>query len=342
MEIDFSKVEEYKVDLKQVLLDKIGEEQIIGRYIGELNYNSPILSPLRKERNPSFTIKKFSDGKVVWKDWGTGKYGDCFNLVQELYNCSFNEALKIIMSDFQIRNYDRIPFVKREEVVESKKKEKYILVKKQPFTKVDKEYWNKFGISLNTLTRFNVSSVKELYLFREHDIIFNKYYTSSCPIYAYQFNSYKTENYKIYMPLADKKVKWIFNGSKDDIEGYDMLPSTGELLIITKSLKDVMSLYELNYPAISLQGEHNKLEEELLNKLCKRFDNIICLYDNDDAGKKAILGYFDEKKQKFIPGIHQINNVPYIFLEKEKDISEYIEKYGKNKAKEMLYNIIGI
>jgi DNA primase len=330
MEIDFSKVEEYKVDLKQVLLDKIGEEQIIGRYIGELNYNSPILSPLRKERNPSFTIKKFSDGKVVWKDWGTGKYGDCFNLVQELYNCSFNEALKIIMSDFQIRNYDRIPFIRKEEVIATKKKEKYILVKKQPFTRVDKEYWNKFGISLNTLTKFNVSSVKELYLFRENDIIFNKYYSSSCPIYAYQFNSYKTENYKIYMPFADKKHKWLFNGSSSDVEGYSELPLYSNLLILTKSLKDVMAYWECGYSAISLQGEHNKLDKEFLQKLYGRFDNILVNYDLDDAGIKAAKALNIE------------HGLSYFTIDEGKDLSGYIELYSKDRAKEMLYNIIGI
>lgn len=330
--IDFSKVNE-GFDLKQIVLSKIGEEEILERYIGELNFNSPILSPLRKERNPSFTIKRMPDNKIIWRDWGIGLSGDCFKLVQELYGCDFHEALKIIMSDFKIKRYDYNGIINSNFTKVSKetvRKETYIFVEKQPFRLSDRVYWHKFGISLNTLAKYNVHSAKNIWLFKDDKLTYHKEYTTNCPIYAYQFNSYKTENYKIYTPFAEKKFKWLFSGQKEDIEGFDQLPLKDTLLVLTKSLKDVMAYNELNYSAISLQGEHNKLEEDLLDKLYMRFDNIIVNYDNDLAGIKAA------------EALNKKYGLSCFVLNEGKDLSGYIEINGKHKAKEMLYNIIGM
>ena len=54
-------------------------------------------------------------------------------------------------------------------------------------------------------------------------------------MYAYKVNS----KFKIYRPLNSKYTKWRTNLEITDIQGYAQLPDTNDLLIITKSLKDI-------------------------------------------------------------------------------------------------------
>lgn len=63
-----------------------------------------------------------------------------------------------------------------------------------------------------------------------------------------------------------------------------MLPKSGDAIVITKSLKDIMVLYELGIPAIAPISENCYLTEAQHNKLVKRFDKVVLFYDNDRAG----------------------------------------------------------
>ena len=64
-----------------------------------------------------------------------------------------------------------------------------------------------------------------------------------------------------------------------------MLPkSGGDYVVITKSLKDVMVLYEFNIPAIAPNSETLFISDKQLEKLKSKFKNIIVFYDNDCAG----------------------------------------------------------
>ena len=103
------------------------------------------------------------------------------------------------------------------------------------------------------------------------------------------------------------------------IQGWEQLPESGDLLIITKSYKDVMLLYEYNIPAIAPNGEYVIISEEVINSLKKRFKNIFILFDNDLAGVKNSHKY----KKAY-------NDIPIIFLKRKysKDISDF---YKKNK-----------
>jgi len=97
--------------------------------------------------------------------------------------------------------------------------------------------------------------------------------------------SYKVYNhFKIYRPLADKHSKWRNNLTEYDIQGYKQLPKSGDVLFITKSLKDVMVLYELGYPAISPSSETTFISDIVLKRLLKRFKHVFILFDRDVTG----------------------------------------------------------
>ena len=123
----------------------------------------------------------------------------------------------------------------------------------------------------------------------------------------------------------EQKYKWLFSGgAANDIEGFDQLPLIGDRLILTKSLKDCMCYNVIGYPAISLQGEANKLEQDLVTKLLKRFNEIIINYDNDEAGHKGAKRISDQYGFKSI------------FIDGAKDLSDYIKSNNITKAKKMI------
>ena len=68
------------------------------------------------------------------------------------------------------------------------------------------------------------------------------------------------------------------------IQGIHMIPKYGEYLVITKSLKDVMCLYNYNIPSIAPGSETSFISDNQLSRLKQRFKKIIVFYDNDIPG----------------------------------------------------------
>lgn len=336
LKLDFSNINEYPIT-KEEILNKISEVDIVEYYLNiKLKYNTVICSPFREDKNPSFSFKINNDLSVLARDWGTGDNYDAFSIVQQLYNCNFTECLNIISSDFGIRR-EGIPFDKKlllnnPDELKTKylidKQKSIITIEPQAFTKTDIDYWSRYHISLKTLVKFDVFSCK--FVWYNGNLL--RTYSKINPVYAYKFTKFKQYSYKVYSPLTDnKKYKWLFNGSKDDLEGFDQLPLIGDILVVTKSLKDVMVLYELGIPAISLQGEVNKFEYDIYVKLAKRFNKLYVLYDNDDTGIRSSNRIVEDF------------NIKQIFIPKDsncKDIAEYIECYGIEESKKLMCNLI--
>lgn len=66
-----------------------------------------------------------------------------------------------------------------------------------------------------------------------------------------------------------------------------MLPKNGDYVLVTKSQKDCMVLYELGIPSVAPISENLFLTDSKYKKLKERFGKIILLYDNDYAGIRA-------------------------------------------------------
>lgn len=217
------------------ILSRVTEYDIYARYIGQFKIGYIYNSPFREDKNPSFGIfRSRKTGKLLFKDHGNGLCGDVIRFVQEYTGITnYNELLKQIVKDLNIKNNTVLKSTKAYE----KSEETVIGVVRQEFTNVDKEFWQQFGITLDTLKKYNVSSIK-YYLC---DGIVKGIYKDESPMYAYKVY----DKFKIYRPLADKYTKWRNNLTEYDIQGLEQLPEKGELLIITKSLKDVMCLKEM-------------------------------------------------------------------------------------------------
>jgi len=311
------------------LLKHITEYDIYRYYLGsKFKINSIISSPFREDKHPSFGIFKSDTGALLWKDQATGKTGNVVTFVKEVENLYHNkQALKFIYNKL-IRGDLKLSKegIKVKEFFN--KVRKTISIKRQNISKEDDDYWGSYYISRETLKKFNVSPISFFWI---DDELQYYNYTKDNPMYAYKI----FEKFKIYMPKAKlKKDKWRTNCTSIDIQGYEQLPNKGDLLIITKSLKDIMVLYELGYTAVALQSENDKLNHKIFNNLSERFKKLVILFDNDSPGQEAAGKLSAEY------------NIPYVMIDSSnltlynvKDISDYIQTFGRDNTIKLLKSL---
>lgn len=299
------------------ILSKVTEYDIYSKYIGHFKIGLIYNSPFRKDKNPSFGIfysKK--SGRLLFKDHGTGECGDVIKFVS-LYTSitNYNDILNRIVKDLNITNNTVLKASKEYKIPT----ETVIGVVRQDWTDIDKQYWSQFSITIDTLKKFNVSSIK-YYLCNG---IVKAIYKDTNPMYAYKVYNH----FKIYRPLADKYTKWRNNLQEYDIQGFQQLPKKGDLLIITKSLKDVMCLYEMGYTAISPASESTFIPDKVLDMLKSNFKRILICFDRDVSGvknmrkislKTGLNGFLVHKKYK------------------SKDISDAVKNNGFEEIKQWL------
>jgi hypothetical protein len=306
------------------LFQKVTEYDVYSYYIGGAFKIGKIFnSPIRQDNNPSFGIfKSKATGSLMFKDLATGDTGNCIKLVRILFNLTYKEALMKINLDFKaglIKVSEEGIYTKNV----YKPRNSFISIKRIPFSKQDLIYWGSYSIKKSTLDLYQVTSTKVVWL--DEDIIWRT--SIDNPIYAYKVY----DKFKCYRPKAEKDKKWISNLTSYHIQGFQQLPTSGNLLIITKALKDVMVLHELGYNAIAPNGENHSISTNIVEQLKERFNHIVLLYDRDEAGLKGTRKLFKE------------HNFNFIFIPKKyktKDISDFTQKYNKDKTEELLNSLL--
>lgn len=255
------------------ILSKVSEYDIYKTYFGEFEVGKLYHSPFRHDSNPSFAIYVGKHGNLMFKDHGTGVCGNVVKFVGLITNeTDYKAILSRITHDLKIGSIN----VCHEPIKYLQPTETIIGIVRQPFTDIDVKYWAQYHISVDTLKLFNVNSIA-YYLCNG---IVKMRYNEFNPMYAYKVYNH----FKIYRPLADKRNKWRNNLTEHDIQGYKQLPKEGDTLFITKSLKDVMCLYELGYAAIAVSSETTFIPQDVLKRILKRFKHVYILFDRDVTG----------------------------------------------------------
>ena len=315
---------------KDEILKYITELQILERYCSNYkSLDSSFKSEFYTDKNGSCRIVISASGIPYYTDYGNGDYFLAFDYVSKKYGSNYHETCNIIANDFGLKstNFKVTPqLLLANDVPKLVKIKSNIQVVIRPFNLLDYYYWNQFNISLATLQFFNVKACKNVYLVKgDKHYVFN--HKNDNPLYSYKFFKNNTEYLKIYSPYsATKEGKWLSNVGADCLQGYDQLPEVGDILFITKSLKDVMTFYELGYSAVGLQAETNKLSKKSYNELVKRFKRVILVLDRDDQGYTSTGDFLLEY------------DIEFFFIDKEKDVSDYIKKYGLKKAEKLIKN----
>jgi len=310
---------------REDILKYITQEEIYSFYLGEdITHLGIFHSPLRADNIPSFALyfHKTDRNILMFYDFATKDCGDFVVLVIRLFNLSYPEALRKIAYDLGLSNFNIDASKQVVQYTRIVHKDKIRLgVKTRDWLQKDKEFWISFGIKKSTLQKFNVHAIN--YIF------YNETAVKTSEL-AYVYIEIKDEkvSYKIYQPLEIKIKKWINNADYSVHQGYMQLPKSGDLLIITKSLKDVMSIHDcLGIPAIGLQSESVMMKDSVMDEYKSRFKKVICLFDNDEAGKKLSKS-FTEKY-----------NIPYFFvpeMPKVTDFSDLVKARGILEAVDII------
>ncbi|MBC7747873.1 MAG: AAA family ATPase [Methylotenera sp.] len=288
-----------------------------GRLISGKNINNPFLA--EKQKTPSFNIFcALPQHEWRYKDFATGDEGSCFDLVMKLLNQSFPEALETINRDHCLNLETTTNTTQTPKQTTSEESKVNFSVKKRPFNNAELAFWQKYGISLDTLQRYNVAAVEEFTNICKEGKSYNIRCNTEKFIFAYDNGSWL----KLYKPLDEKQYKFQYLGTKEQgyIFGWSQLPTKGENIFITGGEKDVMSLAAQGFNAISLNSETATLEKGIADVLKLRFKNIIVLYDNDTTGvKQSELLVVEHNFYKIT-----LPSIPY----NGKDISDFFASGG--------------
>ena len=304
---------------KDMILSRIREIDIFSYYCPSFKeLGVKFCSELRDDKSPSVSIIIWQN-RLLYKDFGHPEHTfDCFSYIMKKYNCSFYDALRVVDNDFglNLSSFKEtigfsmgVPATRTTKKVEQKR---VVIIRKRrrKWMRKDQEFWSQFFITKTTLIKFAVCPITHYWINE------NRF---SCDLsYAYKIG----KKYKIYSPYED--TKWISNTTRRHVQGYVQLPDRHDICVVTSSLKDVMSLYELGIPAIALQSEMQMPDKALVHELQERFGVIALFYDND----------FDNVNN---PGqtmankiIREFPNFVNIVLPEQygvKDLSDYIAKY---------------
>lgn len=304
------------------ILSEVSEFDIFNYYITEFeDVGIPFCSELREDNNPSCCIQEYR-GRLLYKDFGNGEAHNVFSYIKSKFSVSFIDALCIISNDFGLsyHSVDRSPSMgeigRITQAERTQSKELQFSLSTRKFNDhVDKKFWfDRYNIDKPDLQIYNIKPLK---WFRINGFRINESYRQ--PIYAFKLDR---NIFKIYRPFSEKK--WFSNVSKHHYQGYDQLPTHGNTLIITSSMKDVIVLAKIGIPAIAPQSESQKIPKSFMEELKKRFINVVVLYDHDEAGIQAANKLSEE------------HSIPILFTQ-YKDPSDSVMSKGFENTKQEIW-----
>lgn len=309
---------------KKYILDNIDEIDIFSEYLNIddadiercIKDNLLICNPTRVDDNPTVGFKYNSKSRLKMRDFAGYFWGDCFDLVAFIYALNVNDK-----SDFYKILYDiavRFGLIKddrykQHSIAITKKRIKHIRAEKRiieitvrHWNNKDIEYWKTIfkneQYTKQYLDYFNVYPVEHYWIDRTSQPAPKYFYKANDPCYAYYFGKdyNNIDDIKLYFPLRDRHSKFPkFITNYGSIGGLNYLPSTMDYMLITKSYKDVMSLYSFinpfnpNVGIITLSSESTPISvidyDALSSRVTKYFRNskykaVFTLLDFDLTG----------------------------------------------------------
>lgn len=263
---------------------------------------------------PSMVIFCRGD-RYFFKDFSTDIGGDSTLFVSKFFSISKGEAINKIINDYRCylsnRGHLDVPVIKQRS---SYALESYDT---RSWTQRDADYWLAYGIDSYILEEYNVKPLSSFTFSKNEDGEYSIFNTQKAYVYGY----FRSDNtlYKIYQPYNKEKK---FMKLATYIQGMDQLKFNQDTLIITSSLKDGMCLKKLRYPVefIAPDSEGSVIRSETITYLKTKYNKIMCMFDNDTAGIKAMEKY------------KELYDLPSIILPMEKDLSDSVKKYGQRKV----------
>jgi len=314
---------------QEQILDQISEKDLFRFYCPNfVDVDTFFVSDLRKETKPSCRVTDFG-GYLLYKDFGSSEPGtNIWGYLMRKYNCSYRDTFDIVANDFNLKHSE---IVKGEinyssSITKAEPSRRTVIkIKVRPWMLLDKNYWyERYSIDKLRLEEYTVKPISNFWI---NDTLF--YSDQPSFSYDYYFHNGRLLR-KIYQPLS--KWKWYSNIDNTVVQGIANIPKYNDLLIITKSLKDIMCLRNLGYYSVAPNNEVSWLPEQVWQKFLGRYKQMFIFFDNDEAGMINAQRFSNQY------------GIPYFYLPIEpdvKDISDYIDKYRNvDKAKQLMKNYI--
>lgn len=320
------------------ILSKVTEADILSYYLGVTTVPTIINSPLRKDNRPSFGLYSPNGKRVYFVDFATKDRGGLFDLLGQMWNCSYKEVLTRINEDISkfcsganIHSYT--PCAVRS--TNSYNKNTDLQCKIRDWRDYDIEYWASYGITLDWLKYAEVYPISHKIVIKDgHRYVFG------ADKYAYAYVEHKDNKtfIKIYQPLNKKGYKWTSNIDRSVWSLWTKIPKYGNNLILSSSVKDCLNIMcNLGIPSICLQGEGYLPKPQIMKELKSRYKNIIIFFDNDFNNPNN-PGHNDAKR------LSEEYNLKMIEIPKEyesKDPSDLYKNHGKEVYLKIMNEILG-
>ena len=315
---------------KQTILEKVSQVNIFATYLGisvETIYNcinngELICNPLRIDNHPTAGFRYNNKGKLKFKDFANDEFwGDCFDIVALVMSNIYNKPYNISNKEDFIKVLRHITFTFKDifygkekdinvindintaiNVIKHKKPIIELVVREWNYN--DEKYWNTFGVSIKFLNLNFIYPVEQYYINRNINPEPKYFYSTNDPCYGYFLgkDSNSVNNIKLYFPKRNKDItRFITNCNH--LEGiYNLDRNDYNIIVITKSTKDRVSIGSAIMKNLFLYGglikdrigiiniphETYKLrnnEYDWLQSKLTENGKIVSLMDNDRTGK---------------------------------------------------------
>lgn len=327
-----------------------------------------IHSPIRLDVHPTCGFRYDNRGKLKFKDFAGYFWGDCFDAVAYVISNmpkyknldvnskqGFFEVLKHITFTFKDIFYGdaKDPLISQniQETLSKIKKDKQIIeLVIRNWNDHDEQYWKQFGVDLQSLNINFIYPIEQFYINRKSNPEPKYYYSEKDPCYGYILGKDRQGiyNIKIYFPNRNKSttrfitncnhLEGIYQLSNDDYDIIVLTKSTKDRVSMYSCLKTINSLYGLNninkIGLINIPHETYKLRSNEYKWLLSKLSNkgiIVSLMDNDRTG--MIEAQYLRKEFDILPLI-----IPKQY--QAKDFSELIMKNDKKVIHNLIINTI--
>lgn len=346
---------------KQLILSKVSQVTIFSTYLNLsdkivqycIDTGELICSPIRDDVHPTCGFRYDNKGKLKFRDFAGYFWGDCFDIVALIMGGIYNKQYDISNREDFVKVLRHITFTFKDifygqekdinlineintGIVAIKHKKPNIELVVRNWNEYDKEYWGKFGVPLQYLNINFIYPVEQYYINRKINPEPKYFYNANDPCYGYCLGQDRSGvyNIKLYFPNRNKTVtRFITNCNH--LEGiYNLDKTDYDIIVITKSTKDrvslgaailrINSLYggvDKKVGVINIPHETYKLRQNefdwLKGKLSDR-GKIISLMDNDSTGKHEAI---------WLRNNYQITPllIPVIYC--AKDFAELVSKH---------------
>ena len=254
--------------------------------------------------------------EYYFKDFSSGKYGNKINLIQELFSLQYSDAVNKLIEDYN-EYISKGGNTSPKTNVKANAKWVVDYIHTREWNRQDANYWLQYNIGTTILESFNVKPIEYYNMVKDESGTISQLVINGQGIYGYYTDD---KAYKIYQP---HKQKHKFHKISNYTQGLDQLKYENKLLVICSSLKDAMCLSSMNFKleVIAPDSENTLIKPYIIDNLKNKYQYIICIFDNDKAGIKAIAKY--EKNY----------NIKGLALQMSKDISDSVKDYGIYEVK---------